>query len=180
MSIKEILDKVFAAVYDRFLADFQCTNRHTQSFAQRMWNIMESEKVTYIGPQGKQIKSLIRDKNHFAEVTGLGTSTYERIKFAAKSDDNNYVPSLKTFLTLCMVYQLNITVVRELRRSYGYDFVPNNRIHQAYIYLLVNCRGKSLSYCNRVLKALKIDRKYYLGDGTIDQDTIIQELPADA
>jgi len=155
-------------VYDSFQSDFDYTNRHTKSYAEAMWEIIESEKVSYLGPNGKLITSFIRDGNHFEEVTGLSASTYDSIM----RNVENYVPSLTTFMTLCMVYQLNMTMVRELRHSYGYDFNAKSRIHQAYIYLLVNCRGKSLSYCNKVLQALGIERKHYLGDGTIDEDAV--------
>ena len=155
-------------VYESFQRDFDYTSRHTKSYASAMWEIIENEKVIYLDPKGKLITVYIRDRNHFAEVTGLGPSTYDRIKSGADS----YVPSLKTFMTLCMAYQLNMTMVRELRHTYGYDFNAKDRVHQAYIYLLVNCRGKSLSYCNKVLKSLGIEGKYYLGDQTIDEQAI--------
>ncbi len=172
MDSKELM-KAFD-VYESFQNDFEYTNRHTQSYAQRMWEIMESERITYRRPNGKIATTFIRDKNHFSEVTGLGSSTYDRIKYEArKGGKDTYAPSLKTFMTLCMVYQLNITMVKELRRSFGYDFNPKDRLHQAYVYLLVNCRGKSLSYCNKVLETLGIEETYYLGDGTIDEKTII-------
>lgn len=168
---KEKLRKAFD-VYESFQSDFDRTDRYTQSFAQRMWEIMQSDKVTYFDSRGKLVSVFIRDRDHFSEVTGLGPSTYDRIK----GDKLDWVPSIQTFMTLCMVYQLNITMVRELRHSYGYDFNPKNRVHQAYVYLLVNCRGKSLSYCNKVLKALGIEEKHYLGDGTIDEETVVKEI----
>lgn len=171
---EEKLKKAFD-VYESFQSDFDYTSRHTKSYAQRMWEIIEDEKVCYLDHKsGKQITAFIRNRDHFSEVTGLSPSTYDRIKRG--SDD--WVPSLTTFMTLCMVYQLNITMVKELRRSYGYDFNPRNRVHQAYVYLLVNCRGKSLMYCNKVLKSLKIESKYYLGDKTIDEEVITKETLA--
>lgn len=175
MTNEEKLNKAFD-VYDSFQSDFDRTGRHTQSFAQRMWEIMVSDKVTYLDPtSGKSVTVFIRDRSHFAEITGLGPSTYDRIK----SGRDDWVPLLRTFMTLCMVYQLNITMVRELRHSYGYDFNPKNRVHQAYVYLLVNCRGKSLMYCNKVLETLGIEEKHYLGDGTIDEGAVIKEVLAD-
>lgn len=172
---KEKLEKAFD-VYQSFQSDFDRIGRHTQSFAQRMWEIMENDKATYFDPtKGKFITAFIRDRNHFEEVTGLGSSTYDRIKRGV----DDWVPKLTTFMTLCMVYQLNITMVRELRHSYGYDFNPKNRVHQAYVYLLVECRGKSLMYCNKVLEVLEIEEKHYLGDGTIDEEAVIKEALAD-
>ena len=146
-----------------FQFDYEYTNRHTKSFSAIMKEIIEKEEATYFKADGKKIHKKISDRNTFAEATGLGPSTYDRIK----SDSDSYVPSLKTLMTLCMVYQLNMTMVRELRRSYGYDFNAKDRTHQAYIYLLVCCRGKSLYYCNQVLRILGVEEKYYLGDGTI-------------
>lgn len=146
-----------------FQFDYEYTSRHTKSFSAIMKEIIEKEKATYFNAKGEKIHDQISDRNTFAEATGLGPSTYDRIK----SGSDNYVPSLKTLMTLCMVYQLNMTMVRELRRSYGYDFNAKDRTHQAYIYLLVCCRGKSLNYCNQVLRALGVEEKYYLGDGTI-------------
>lgn len=162
-------------VYNKFQSNFECTGRNTRSFAKAMWKLMEEEKVAYIDHENKEIHTKIRDRNHFAQVTGLGPSTYDRIKSGA----DDYVPSLKTFMTLCMVYQVNLTLVRELRRSYGYDFNAKNRVHQAYLYLLENCRGKSISYCNKVLKNLEVEEKYYLGDGSIDEDVVTAEVLKD-
>ena len=147
-----------------FKRELDRTKKYTKPFAASMWEIMKNEKVTYVSPNGTLISTIVRDGNHFSEITGLGPSTYNRIKSCA----DDYVPSLRTFITLCVVYQLNMTMVTELRRSFGYDFNAKDRTHQAYIYLLVNCRGKSISYCNKVLAAFGIEKKYFLGDGTID------------
>lgn len=164
MTDEEKLKKAFD-IYENFERDLDDIKKYNKSYAQLMWEIMENEEAIYYSPTGKRTMIYIRDRNRFAEVTGLGPSTYDRIK----RDKFDWVPGIRTFMTLCMIYQLNITMVRALRHSYGYDFNPQNQLHQAYVYLLVNCRGKSLSYCNKVLKALKIDKKHYLGDGTIDE-----------
>lgn len=169
---KEKLEKAFD-VYESFQSDFDRTGRHTRSFAQRMWEIMESDEVTYFDvTSGKSVTAFIRGRDHFARVTGLSPSTYDRIKRGV----DDWVPKLTTFMTLCIVYGLNMAMVSDLRHSYGYDFNPKDRVHQAYVYLLVNCRGKSLMYCNKVLEVFGIEKKYYLGDGTIDEDTIVKEI----
>lgn len=165
--LKEAFD-----VYENFKSDFDFTQQHSKSFAELMWEIMRERKVTYLTPTKKQVSAHIRDRNHFANVTGLGPSTYDRIK----SGRDDYVPSIKTFMTLCIIYDLNITMVKNLRHTYGYDFNAKDQVHQAYIYLLVNCRGKSLSYCNKTLEALGIEEKYYLGDGRIDEKDIRIDL----
>lgn len=172
MTIEKKLENAFKAYKENFQDDFDFTNRHTESFAQHMWEIIAEEKASYVDyKNGKWVKTLIRNRDHFEEVTGLGPSTYDRIK----SGSSDWVPAITTFMTLCMVYRLNLTVVRELRHSYGYDFNPRNRVHQAYVYLLVCCRGKSLSYCNKVLETFGIEEKYYLGDKTIVEEFVEKE-----
>ncbi|MBO6266853.1 MAG: hypothetical protein J6M06_01335 [Synergistaceae bacterium] len=169
---KEKLEKAFEDYEQEFTNDFNYTNRHTKSYAACMWEIMEKEDAIYFDENGQRKKVKIRDRDRFEEITRLGESTFDRIK----ADKEGWVPSLRTFMTLCMVYCLNMTMVEKLRASYGYGFNAKDRVHQAYIFLLTKCRGKSLSYCNGVLDSLEIDKKYFLGDGTIDKDTIIQEL----
>lgn len=137
-----------------------------------MWDVINTENAIWFNDDGKRIEGKIRNQEHFMDVTGLGGSTYDRIK----RNVTDYVPKLTTFLTLCMVYQLNMTMVRELRHSYGYDFNPKNKVHQAYIFLLVNCSGKSIPYCNRVLQALDIDKKDFLGDGYVDESITDEDV----
>ena len=148
------MKKTFDDYKREFVSDFQYTERHTKSYAACMWGIMEKEDAIYFDQHGQRKKVKIRDRNRFSEVTGLGPSTFDRIK----ADAPGWVPSLKTFMTLCEVYCLNITMVEKLRASYGYGFNAKDRVHQAYVYLLMKCRGKSLSYCNRVLEALEIEK----------------------
>lgn len=170
MNNEEKLKEAFEK-YKSFESEFDRTKKYTESYAQRMQKIMEEEKAIYYC-DGKWKASFIRNRDHFAEITGLGLATYDRIKYNVPG----WVPSIKTFMTLAMIYRLNITIVRELRNSYGYDFNPQKRTDQAYVYLLVNCMGKSISYCNKVLEVLGIDKKYYLGDGTIDEGAVVAEV----
>lgn len=169
---KEEKLKVAFDVYEKFERDFNFTKDHTKSFAKLMWEIMQNRKAAYYDFRGKRKPVEIQDRNCFSKVTGLGPSTYDRIR--GGSDD--YIPSFRTFMTLCMVYDLDLSMVTVLRRTYGYDFNFRNRVHQAYVYLLVNCKGKSLSYCNKTLESLGINEKNYLGDGRIDEQEIENDV----
>lgn len=169
---KEKLEKAFD-VYDSFQSRLDRTGRHTQSVAKRMREYIEDEEVTYFDSErGKEITTHIRNRDQFSKITGLGPSTYDRIK---KGTDS-WMPAMTTFMTFCMIYRLTLTEVKELRHSFGHDFNPQNKVHEAYVYLLVNCLGKSLMYCNKVLEALKVEEKHYLGDKTIDEEAILSEI----
>ena len=156
--IEKKLEEAFN-MCEQFEKDLKFSKQFDKNFSELVCELMEKKKVSY---EGKMVQ--IKNKSQFSEVTGLGPSTYDRIK---KCTDD-YVPSLATFMTLCIVYDLDLTMALILRDSYGYGFNRRNRVHRAYCYLLTNCRGKSISYCNRVLKALRIEEKYYLGDREID------------
>ena len=162
------LDAVFD-ICEQFDSDFNRSAKYTKCYAEVMWGIFENEMVN---DNGKMV--YIRGRDHFCDVTGLGPSTYSRIK-RCKED---YVPSLQTFMTLCVIYNLDIPMALILRESFGYGFNKRNRVHQAYCYLLVNCRGKSISYCNKVLKILNPNVKgnYLLGNGEIDEYALIEEV----
>lgn len=160
------LDKAFD-ICDQFEADLSRAKDYNKCFAELMRDIMRKYKVNDGG-----CMVLIRNKAHFSDVTGLGPSTYDRIKRGTES----YMPSLPTFMTLCIIYNLDVSMALTLRESFGYGFNKTDRLHQAYCYLLVNCRGKSISYCNKVLKSLKIDKKYFLGDRTIDKFALLDEM----
>lgn len=164
---KQILDKAFD-ICDKFEDDLDFSKPYNKTYTELMADIIEKRKVKDF--DGEMV--LIQSGIQFNTITGLGTSTYDRIKRRVE----NYVPSLPTFMTLCIVYDLDLTMALTLRESFGYGFNRRNRLHRAYIYLLVNCRGKSLSYCNKVLESLKIAEKYYLGDGEIDETALIDEI----
>ena len=170
---KEVkLQEAFDVVAEQFQKDYEFSKKRSECFSKLMWDIIVEREVGYPLSNGKVISKKIKNRDDFYGVTGLSPSTYDRIRRNVET----YVPSLRTFMTLCMVYELDIVTAVTLRNSFGYGFNARDKLHQAYCYLLVNCRGKSLSYCNKVLKALGIKEKAYLGDGTIDEFEVISEL----
>ena len=153
-------------IIKQFEDDFSRTRSYNHTYSELMRKLMMEQAVDYYG------KPMIVDNKYlFNEVTGLGYSTFYRI-----NRDASYIPSLATFVTLCMVYKLDISMAITLRETMGLIFSRTNRLHQAYCYLLVNCRGRSLSYCNKVLQSLSIEEKYFLGDKTIDELELLNEI----
>lgn len=164
--IEKKLEKAFD-MCEQFERDINFSRQFDKNFSELICELMEKKKVF----DGSDYV-FIKNKTQFKDITGLGPSTYDRI--VRRTDD--YVPSLVTFITLCMVYDLDLAMALILRDSYGYGFNRRNRVHRAYCYLLTNCRGKSISYCNRVLESLKIEEKYYLGDKQIDKYALLYEI----
>jgi len=169
MAAKEIDAQLEAAftMCEQFERDLDFSKQFDKNYSELICELMDKKAVS-----DGQDNVLIQDRGQFSAITGLGPSTYDRIKRC--SDD--YVPSLSTFMTLCMVYDLDLAMALMLRESFGYGFNRRNRIHRAYCYLLTSCRGKSISYCNQVLKTLKIDKKYFLGDKEIDKYALQDEI----
>ncbi len=164
--IEEKLNKAFD-ICEKFERDLDFSKEFDKNYSELICELMERKAVS-----DGVTDVYIENRYQFTEITGLSPSIYDRIKRC--SDD--YVPSLVTFMTLCMVYDLDLAMALLLRESFGYGFNRRNRVHRAYCFLLTNCRGKSISYCNKALEALKIDKKYYLGDKTIDEDTVLYEI----
>lgn len=168
MSKQTLEEKIEAAfdVYDKFEKDLSRARDYNETYSQKMRKLMKEQAV-----RDNEKYVFLNNKSIFTDITGLGPSTYHRIMAI-----DDYVPSLATFMTLCMVYDLDLAMAVTLRETLGLRFSKTDRLHMAYCYLLVNCRGKSLSYCNKVLQALKIEKKYFLGDGEIDETALIEEL----
>lgn len=166
------LQAAFDIVAEQFQKDYEFSKKRSECFSKLMWDIIVEREVVYPLSTGKVILKKIKNRDDFYGITGLGPSTFDRIKRNVET----YVPSLRTFMTLCMVYELDIVTAVTLRNSFGYGFNARDKLHQAYCYLLVNCRGKSISYCNKVLEVLGVKDKDYLGDRTIDEFELMDEL----
>ena len=66
-------------------------------------------------------------------------------------------------MTVCVAYKLDLMLSQALFSSLGVEFSRFNKRDYAYTFLLTNCRGKSISQCNEILKALGIEKQYWLG-----------------
>ena len=85
----------------------------------------------------------------FAEKTELNANMLYRLK---KVVDISTPTQRSTVMTVCVAYKLD-----------GVEFSRFNKRDYAYTFLLTNCRGKSISQCNEILKALGIEKQYWLG-----------------
>lgn len=163
------LNQFFGIHKQKFEREYSRLCMYTRTFSELMQKIMREQAVVDI--DGELV--IIDDKKKFEVITGLNRSTYRRIGI------DKYIPSLSTFITLCMIYDLDLALASTLRASLGRSFCMTNRLHYAYCYLLVNCRGKSLSYCNKVLQTLGIEEKDFLGDKMIDIYAVLNEIADD-
>jgi len=149
------------SMYNDFMQDYERTLKHNQRFGAIMSKIMKEEFAYEFLDDHTLIKRKITNKIIFQRVTKLSTSVYDRI--TAKEGNNDYIPSMVTLMTLCVVYSLDMPMVITLLDSLGLRFKRTNVVHHAYCYLIANCRGKSIDDCNKVLQELNIDKKYHLG-----------------
>lgn len=155
------------AVAQTFEADYRAALEHKITFSRHLVMIMNNRFAREYLNNDTVIKNTkISNKITFERVTNLAPSTYTRIIASQKSTEDpskNYVPSLQTLMTLSIVFCLDIGMVQTLMDSIGRRLDPANKVDSAYIFLIVHCRGRSLSYCNSVLRNLGIDKKYYVG-----------------
>lgn len=75
-----------------------------------------------------------------------------------------YLPTMKTIVAFCIACNLDILNTIALLESLGLTFKRTSKVHYAYSYLIVNCRGKSIPECNEILKKLEIDEADLLRD----------------
>ena len=95
---------------------------------------------------------------HFEERTGLGSAFYSRVKSHSYKQ-----PKMRIFMSLVMGYNLGMQTALMLIRPVFRDFDITNKVHRAYIQLMVQHEGKNYKECNEVLKSLGINKKDYLG-----------------
>ena len=99
----------------------------------------------------------------FCALTGLEAIFFTRM------NRPGYKPNIRTLMAVCVALQLDVLTAANLLKSVGLAFSPECRVHQAYIFLLKNCKGMSIGKCNKILLSFKIDKKDLLG--TIQRKT---------
>lgn len=159
-----------------FDQDYNDILEHQSSFSEHMFKIMNSKLAIEYTHDGALVrKTKISNKTIFERVTRLAPITYTRIVACAKiagEKKNTYTPNLQTLMTLSIVYALDIGMVETLLASLGRQFDLKNRVHYGYLFLIANCRGKSLDYCNGVLQTFGIDKKYFVGQRAVRKQKI--------
>ena len=139
--------------YEKFVKDYELTLKNNKPFHEIVKEIMKDRNLT--------IEQLV-------DKSGLATQTVHRLR-SGKTKNNKgveveYFPYLNTIISFAIACDLDMLMTITLLDSLGYGFRRTYDVHYAYCYLIVNCRGKSISECNEVLEQLGIDEKYQLRD----------------
>ena len=150
----------YSDIKKEFMEDFELALKHNKSFSAMMQEIIKDRDAKeYYSGRTKDVR--IKSRRDFQRVTELSPSVYDRIM--DKDPEKNYIPSLQTVMTLCIVYNLSMGMAYTLLGSVGVTFKGDDKVHNAYILILTKCRGKSIDECNKILKEIGIEEKYWLG-----------------
>lgn len=95
-----------------------------------------------------------------AALTGLN----ERLFFNLDKPDGKI--EKRFVVSIAVGFQLDVHLTEYILESAGMKFRESDRLDKAYIYILENCKGKDIPYCNGVLRDLGIEEKYMLGELT--------------
>lgn len=122
-----------------------CCNRFNQ-----IYNLTQDINYTF----GERFKKLCQHNKeitakNFAERTGYSVQRFYRM-------NNGKTTSMETFVSFCVVFEIDIQNAVDLLRSLGIAFNPTNIAHCAYSYLISECKGKSLLECNEILKKVGV------------------------
>ena len=135
--------KEWDKVQKQFYKDYELYNGKVQSFSELINKILENETETT-----------------FANKTELSPNMFSRIRnYVSKSDP----PQRSTLMSICVGYEIDYPLAQRLFDSLGVGFSFQSKRDYAYIFLLTECRGKSVMECNEILEALGIEEKYRLG-----------------
>lgn len=127
----------------QFQKDYKRYNDNVQSFSELINEILNGET-----------------EGTFANKTGLSPNMFSRIRnYISKADP----PQRNTLMSVCVGYKIDYPLASRLFDSLGVGFSYQSKRDYAYIFLLTQCRGKSVDECNEILEQLGIEEKYWLG-----------------
>ncbi len=132
---------MYAADQKRFEEDFAVTSAITSTFQTLLKELMSLKGMTI---------------EQLADEVGINARTIGRYR------EGTYAPGLQVAVAICMVLELDVRQATELVTSLGLSLLGTRREHCAYLYLLQNYRGSSISRCNAILRSLKIGEAYLL------------------
>lgn len=95
-----------------------------------------------------------------AALTGLNESLFLGLDKPDGKIEKRFVVSIG------VGFQLGVHLTQYILESAGMKFRQTDRLDKAYMYILENCKGKDIPYCNGVLRDLGIEEKYMLGELT--------------
>lgn len=88
------------------------------------------------------------NKQKFVNRTGLHKRFYK--KFISEG----YIPTMKTFISMCMGFNLDLPAAESLLASLSLGFEKTDRLDCAYMFLLTHYQGFCIEDCNRILQDL--------------------------
>lgn len=138
--------------YDKFKHDYDLSVENNKKFHEIVNDIMESKNLT--------VESLQR-------ISKIDKRTIYRMKdgmIKTKTREMEYLPTLKTIIAFCIACELDMLNAITLLESLGLSFKRTSKLHYAYCYLIINCRGKSICECNNILRDFGIDKEDLLRD----------------
>lgn len=134
---------------------------HEQQIVQRYKEDMENNEKM-IKPFSEIMREIIGTDTYieFQNKTELGYDLFYKVK---GSVDAKTQCAKNTIVSVCVGYNVGLKIAEELLRSQGSSFNPHNKTDSAYIMLLTEYRGKTVSECNELLEKLGIRKSYRLG-----------------
>lgn len=127
----------------QFNKDFNTYNENVQSFSELISNILVHETA-----------------GTFERKTGLSQNMLSRMKNQISKKDP---PKRNTLMSVCVGYNIDLPLASRLFDSLGVAFSYQSKRDYAYVFLLTECRGKSIDECNEILERLGIEECYWLG-----------------
>jgi len=85
-------------------------------------------------------------------------------KYKRNKKEIDYFPSIRIIITISIVCELDMLMTRKLLRVAGVNFDETRTLHYTYFYLVTHCKGKSIEYCNKVLKEMGAEDGELLGE----------------
>lgn len=138
--------------YEKFKKDYELSLKNNRKFPDIIKEIMSRENLSI---DALKQKSLL-DKQTINRLRSGNIKT--------KTRTMEYLPTMKTIVAFCIACNLDMLNTITLLESLGLTFKRTSKVHYAYSYLIVNCRGKSIPECNEILKKLEIDEADLLRD----------------
>lgn len=138
--------------YEKFKKDYELSLKNNRKFSDIVKEVMDREKLT--------IEKL-------QEKSKLDRRTICRLrsgKIKSRIREMEYFPTMKTIIAFCIACNLDMLNAITLLESLGLTFKRTSKVHYAYCYLIINCRGKSIAECNAILKNFEINAEDLLRD----------------
>lgn len=135
------------------------TDEQKKAFNQEFAETSDSQ-ATYEQIVLRLMKNKGLDTKRAAELTGLNETLFKNLDTPGGSILKRFVVSI------AVGFQLDVHLTEYILESCGMRFQESSKVDKAYIYLLENCKGKGIEYCNAALRDLGIDGKDMLGELT--------------